>query len=93
MKFMLTFSWKPDTKTRSEGISRFQRTGGLPPKGVTLLGRWTRADFGGGFDLLETDDPQALAEFALMWSDLMQLEISPVLEDQPLAEVLQRIGV
>jgi uncharacterized protein DUF3303 len=92
MKFMLTFSWKPDTKCRDEGIARFRKTGGQPPKSVTLLGRWTRADFSGGFDLLETDDPQALAEFALMWSDLMDLTIVPVLEDQPLSEVLQRIG-
>ncbi len=92
MKFMLTFSWKPDTKTRAEGIARFQKTGGLPPASVKLLGRWTRADFSAGYDLLETDDPQGLAEFALMWSDLMQIEIHPVLEDQPLAEVLQRIG-
>jgi uncharacterized protein DUF3303 len=92
MKFMLTFSWAPDTKTRDEAIARFKTTGGLPPKGVTLLGRWTRADFGGGFDLLETDDPQALAEFALMWSDLMDLEIVPVLDDEALGAVLQRIG-
>jgi len=92
MKFMLTFSWKPDPKCRDEAIARFRKTGGQPPKGVTLLGRWTRADFSGGFDLLETDDPQSLAEFALMWSDLMDLTIVPVLEDQPLAEVLQRIG-
>ena len=90
MKFMLTFSWKPDTKCRDEGIARFRKTGGQPPKGVTLFGRWTRADFAGGFDLLETDDSQALAEFALMWSDLMDLTIVPVLEDQPLSEVLQR---
>lgn len=92
MKFMLTFHWKPDTKTQNEGIARFRKTGGQPPKGATLLGRWTRADFSGGYDLLESDDPQALAEFALMWSDLMQLEIVPVLEDGPLAEVLQRVG-
>ena len=26
-----------------------------------------------GFDLLETDDPKALAEFALRWNDLMEL--------------------
>jgi Protein of unknown function (DUF3303) len=91
MQFMLTFSWKPDTKSRDEGIVRFRKTGGQPPKGVKLLGRWTRADFAGGFDLLETDDPQALAEFALMWSDIMDLTIVPVLEDQPLSEVLQRI--
>jgi len=92
MKFMLQFSWKPDTKTQEDGIARFRKTGGLPPKGATLVGRWTRADFSGGFDVIETDDPKALAEFSLMWSDLMHLEISPVLEDAPLAEVLQRVG-
>ena len=63
-----------------------------PPTGVTLLGRWTRADFSGRFDLLETEDAKALAEFALMWSDLMDLTIVPVLEDQPLSEVLNRIS-
>ena len=92
MKFMLTFTWKPDTKTRDEAISRFQKTGGQPPKGVKLLGRWTNADFSSGYDLLESDDPKALTEFALMWSDLMQLTIVPVLEDQELADVLKRIG-
>lgn len=91
MKFMLTFTWKPDSKTRAEAFDRFATTGGLPPKAVTLLGRWTRADLSGGFDLLETDDAQALAEFALMWSDLMDLRIFPVLEDQPLGELLQRM--
>jgi hypothetical protein len=92
MKFILTFHWKPDTKTRDEGIARFRETGGQPPKGAKLLGRWTRADFSGGFDLLESDDPRALAEFALMWSDLMELTITPVLEDEQLSDVLQRAG-
>jgi hypothetical protein len=91
MKFMMTFEWKPDTVTRSEAIARFRKTGGLPPKGAKLLGRWTRADFSGGFDLLESDDAQALAEFSLLWSDLMQLTIVPVLEDAALAEVLDRV--
>jgi hypothetical protein len=92
MKFMLTFSWTPDTNTRDEAIARFRKTGGQPPKGAKMLGRWTRADFSGGFDLLESDDPQALAEFALTWSDLMQLTIVPVLEDEQLSQVLQRLG-
>ena len=60
MKFMLTFAWKPDIKARDQGIARFKKTGGKPPKGAKLLGRWTRADFNGGYDLLETDDAQAL---------------------------------
>jgi hypothetical protein len=53
MKFMLTFSWKPNAKALDEGIARFKQSGGHPPEGATLLGRWTRADFSGGFDLLE----------------------------------------
>jgi hypothetical protein len=92
MKFMLTFSWKPDTKTRDEGIARFRKTGGQPPKGAKLLGRWTRADFSGGFDLIETDDVQTLAEFSLMWSDLMELSIVPIIEDAQLSQVLERVG-
>jgi hypothetical protein len=86
---MLTFAWEPDAKKREEGIARFQKTGGKPPRGVKLLGRWTRADMSGGFDLLESDDPKALAEFALQWNDLMELRIVPVVEDEALADVLK----
>jgi hypothetical protein len=90
MKFMLTFTWKPDISARDQAIARFRKSGGTPAEGVHLLGRWTRADFNGGFDLLESDNVEALAEFALMWSDLMDLTIVPVLEDQQLANVLEQ---
>jgi hypothetical protein len=91
MKFMMTFDWAPDTEVRTEGIERFQKTGGQPPEGVQLLGRWTRADLSGGFALMETDDPKKLAEFAYLWSDLMNLEIAPVLDDQGLTATLQSV--
>jgi hypothetical protein len=89
MKFILTFTWTPDAQKRAEGIARFQKTGGLPPEGVKLLGRWTKADLSGGFDLLETEDAKKLLEFAYMWGDLMELSVFPVLEDQELSEALQ----
>jgi hypothetical protein len=88
MKFMLTFAIKPETKARDEAIARFKATGGRPPQGAKLLGRWTAADFSGGFDLLESNDVKALTEFSLMWSDLMELKIVPVIEDTELGEVL-----
>lgn len=91
MKFMMTFHWAPDTQQRAEAIERFQRTGGLPPDGVRLVGRWTRADLSAGFDLLETDDMKKLTEFAYQWSDLMELDIAPVLDDAELGEVLGRV--
>jgi hypothetical protein len=90
MKFMLTFSIKPEIKGRDEAIARFKATGGQPPKGAKLLGRWTAADFSGGFDLLESDDVKALTEFSLMWSDVMALKIVPVIEDADLGEVLNQ---
>jgi hypothetical protein len=92
MKFMLTFTFTSQTNKRNEAIARFLKTGGQPPKGAKLLGRWTRADFSQGYDLLETDDAGTLTEFALQWSDLMEVEIVPVIEDKELAEVLKRAG-
>lgn len=90
MKFMLTFDWQPNTETRRQGIERFRSIGGQMPEGVRLLGRWTKADLSGGFDLLEADDPKALAAFAYQWSDLMQLKIVPIVEDQELAQAVSQ---
>src|SRR5262249_30909994 len=90
MRFMLTFAIKPEAKGRDEAIARFKATGGQPAKGAKLLGRWTAADFSGGFVLLESDDGKALTDFSLTWSDLMELKIVPVIEDAELGEVLSR---
>ena len=90
MKFMLTFTLQ--SATRNEAIARFLKTGGQPPKGVKLLGRWTSADFSKGYDLLESDDPSALTELALQWSDLTEMNVVPVVEDRELGEVLKKGG-
>ena len=88
MNFMLTFRFQ--SETRNEAITRFQTTGGRTPKGVQLLGRWTTADLHGGFALLESYDIKAIVEFTLGWSDLLELEIVPLIEDNELREVLDR---
>jgi hypothetical protein len=92
MKFMLSFTMTPDKAKRDEAIQRFLKTGGQPPKGAKLLGRWTAADFSHGFDLLESDDAKPLTQFALEWGDLMELSITPVVEDRDLLEVLKATG-
>ena len=93
MKFLVTYSFEPDKEKRDEAIARFQRTGGLPPAGAKLLGRWTYTDFSGGVLLLESDDAKVLTEFALAWSDILSLNTAPVLEDQEMAELLQHLGM
>ncbi len=92
MKFMLTFAIKSETTGRDEAIRRFKEFGAKPVEGAKLLGRWTSADFSGGFDLLESKDPGAVTEFSLMWSDVMELRLVPVVEDKELGEVLGRAG-
>jgi hypothetical protein len=93
MKFMLTFAIKPQSTNRDQAIARFEQTGTDMPKGARLLGRWTAADFSGGFVLIESEDAAALTENSLRWSDLMELRIAPVLEDAQLGEVLARTGL
>jgi hypothetical protein len=90
MKFMLTFAIKPEAKGRDEAIARFKKSGGQAPAGVKLVNRWTAADFSGGYVLLEGDDATALTHFSLMWSDLLELRVVPVVEDSQLIDALGR---
>jgi hypothetical protein len=87
MKFIMTFTLKQET--RDTAIGRFLETGAQPPDGATLVGRWTRQDLAGGFALLESNDPKALAGYARDWSDVCDLSITPVVEDGILTEVLK----
>ena len=88
MQFILTFTVPP--VTRDAAMARFLETGGQPPPGVRLLGRWTQLDLCGGFVLLESADPHALTAFAHGWSDVVELTLAPVLGDQALSDVLKR---
>ena len=93
MKFILTFTMKPENQGRAEAIARFKGAGNQLPKGAKLLGRWTAADFRGGFVLIESEDVGALTENSLRWSDLMELRLVPVIEDADLAATLARAGL
>ena len=54
MKFMMSYSWTPTPAPRRRS-GPFCRSGGVPPHGIRLLGRWTAADLGSGFALVETE--------------------------------------
>ena len=92
MKFMLIFTIPSDKAQRDEAIARFKKTGGQPPQGAKLLGRWTQLDMRQVYVLLESDDPKALAGYAVDWSDLLGVHAAPVMEDTQLSDVLKRVG-
>ncbi|WP_442915189.1 DUF3303 domain-containing protein [Marinobacter sp. SS21] len=81
-------SWKLEPERRNEAIARFLETGGKPPDGVTLLGRWFAVAQQTGVAILEANDPVLIQQWALEWNDLMRLDVSPVLTDEQVGPIM-----
>ena len=86
MTFMITYRISPSHRNAAQ--QRFKQGGGLPPQGVKMIGRRHKADGSGGFALCESDDVVALAKWTQDWSDLLEFETFPVLDDQQIRIVL-----
>lgn len=86
MRYMVIWQFRPNQA--DEATARFADTGGLPPEGVTMTGRWH--DVGGhrGWAIAESDDPTAVAKWCRKWTDLLSFQIVPVLNDEEIGEVL-----
>ena len=89
MKFVMTY--QINTENWDKGADRFLEGGGLPPEGVTMLGRWHAAAGRGGYILLESDDQAAIYRWAAEWHDVCDFDITPVVEDEEAAAVLQSL--
>ncbi|HUZ46709.1 MAG TPA: DUF3303 family protein [Terriglobia bacterium] len=87
MKFMVTWSTNP--AHQKEATAQFLETGGGPPEGVKMLGRWHGS--GMGYVLAETSDVKAIYEWTGRWQNLLQFVVTPVMEDAEAAEVMKKI--
>lgn len=86
MLFQGTYVYSTDH--RDTVRPRFKETGAPPPPGVDMLGRWHNAAGNGGFFLVETDDPVALARWLQEWTDVIDFEVVPVVTDEQVSEVI-----
>jgi hypothetical protein len=73
---------------RDDVHERFRRTGGAPPAGVKMLGRWHSVEGNRGFLVAESDDSGAIATWLQGWSDLVSFEVTPVLTDEGFREII-----
>ena len=73
-------SWTVPQNTFNAAVARFLQTGGAPPKGVTMLGRWHGMD-GRGFAISKSTDAKAMYEWVAQWADVLQLTVTPCVED------------
>jgi hypothetical protein len=85
MKFIST--WTFPTGLIGEARKKFLETGGKPPEGIKLLGRWHGMD-GRGFAISEATDAKLMFEWYDQWSDVLELKITPCVEDAELGAVL-----
>ena len=85
MKFIV--NWTVPQGTFNAAVARFLETGGAPPEGVKMLGRWHGMN-GQGFAISELSEPKAMYRWVAQWSDLLPLTVTPCLEDADAGEVM-----
>lgn len=88
MKYLV--QWSLPQATFRDSVGRFLKTGGQPPAGVTLLGRWHGMN-GKGVAIVEADDSKALFAYMAEWLEVIPIEATPLVEDAEAGEVLARI--
>ncbi|WP_118183326.1 DUF3303 domain-containing protein [Paraburkholderia phosphatilytica] len=86
MKFIV--QWKGLPTVQASAIERFLETGGRPPAGVALLGRWHVIGELSGFAVVEAADTSGLAAWVLQWGDLFSFTSAPALTDEELGAAL-----
>jgi hypothetical protein len=89
MKYIV--SWTLPQGTFNAAIARFLETGGAPPKGVELVGRWHGMS-GQGFAITESNDAKAMFEYQAQWADLLAMTVTPCLEDADAGAVMASLG-
>ncbi len=87
MKILVSWTL-PHGDTYRAAVARFLETGGSPPAGAKLIGRWHGSN-GKGFAVAESDDPKAVFQWVAEWYEYMDIDATPLVEDAEGAEVLQ----
>lgn len=88
MRYMI--SWKIPPGSHKPAAEGFLRSGAPVPAGLSLLGRWHAPGSMYGWALVECSDNVALAQHAAEWANYLELNISPVIDDEEAAAGLSR---
>ncbi len=86
MLFMITYAFGSGQREKAQ--ERFKKTGGGPPAGAKMLGRWHNVAGLRGFVLAESADAVAIGKWMQEWTDLLAFEVTPVVNDEDVLKVL-----
>jgi len=90
MKFML--SWRIHEDKRMDALKVFSAMSAADDQAdmgpnIKLIGRWHDIARFEGVAIFESDDPQAIAGWAMNWVAICDIEVSPVLDDEETREL------
>jgi len=84
MKFLVSFALHEgklhDTLKTFAAMSTEEEQALMGDK-LKLVGRWHDLASGSGVGIYETEDASALMKYALAWNETMDIEITPVVDD------------
>lgn len=83
-------SWKIAPGHHKAAVAAFLKGGAPMPDGLTMLGRWHGPGSASGWALAEVKDPKALSQHIAEWADLLEFQVTPVLEDADAAQALSK---
>jgi hypothetical protein len=81
-------TWKGRPESRNAAAERFKKTGGAPPAGVKVMGRWHSVGPLFGVAIAEANDPLELHKWVFEWNDLFEMEVHAALTDEQLGQAL-----
>ncbi len=88
MKYMMSWTIKPDFYKRA--VERFLSTGAPLPEGMTLIGRWHAPGSTCGWLLVEGTIEAAYGH-ASEWGDLLEMQVTPVVEDAEAGAIAAKV--
>jgi hypothetical protein len=86
MIFHITYELS--SERRNDSQKRFKETGGRPPAGVKMVGRWHCAHGLKGFMIAEASEAEALAKWTQDWTDVLSFEATAVITDEQLTRII-----
>jgi hypothetical protein len=88
MKFMVV--WKTVPGKYKTAVEEFLRKGAPVPSGAKTVGRWHVPGSPLGWHLIEGNDLTAIAQHVAEWSDLLECQVYPVVEDAEAAAAAKK---
>ncbi len=85
MLFKITYSIPVENVKACQ--ERFM-TGEEKMDGLMVIGRWHEVGKSQGFMIAEADDMIAVGKFTNQWSDLCNMDVTPIMTDEQIGQVL-----